>query len=184
MRGHKMRSAGSSGRKMKEPGPLWWCRPVSLPLEKEVAKRKRQVFPDQFDKALLCQGNPAALLHCLNSCSHILAFLLHLLLLHLLVPVLTSHTISFTPLVQMQKGGISVFMGVPTMYAKLLAAYDAMPPAQQKAAAEAAASLRLTVSGSSACPVPIMHRWKQLTGKYLLERCVLAGWVWVSAGPA
>ncbi|KAF5836127.1 hypothetical protein DUNSADRAFT_6380 [Dunaliella salina] len=71
---------------------------------------------------------------------------------------------------RIMKGGISVFMGVPTMYAKLLAAYDAMPPAQQKAAAEAAASLRLTVSGSSACPVPIMYRWKQLTGKYLLER--------------
>eukprot|EP00983_Pelagomonas_calceolata_P015161 482654-Pelagomonas_calceolata.AAC.3 len=70
----------------------------------------------------------------------------------------------------MQEGGISVFMGVPTMYAKLLSAYDTMPPAQQEAAAKAAASLRLTVSGSSACPVPIMQRWKQLTGKYLLER--------------
>jgi len=66
-----------------------------------------------------------------------------------------------------------VFMGVPTMYAKLLSAYDDMAPQQQAAAAAAAASLRLTVSGSSACPVPIMQRWKQLTGQYLLERCVL-----------
>ncbi|KXZ45017.1 hypothetical protein GPECTOR_59g624 [Gonium pectorale] len=34
----------------------------------------------------------------------------------------------------------------------------------------AAAGLRLTVSGSSACPVPIMERWRELSGKYLLER--------------
>jgi malonyl-CoA/methylmalonyl-CoA synthetase len=65
-------------------------------------------------------------------------------------------------------------MGVPTMYAKLLATFDAMPPERQARAAAAAAGLRLTVSGSSSCPVPIMHRWRQLTGQYLLERCVCA----------
>jgi malonyl-CoA/methylmalonyl-CoA synthetase len=61
-------------------------------------------------------------------------------------------------------------MGVPTMYARLLEAYDAMPPEQQRAAAAAAAALRLTISGSSACPLPIMQRWQELSGTPLLER--------------
>lgn len=30
--------------------------------------------------------------------------------------------------------------------------------------------LRLTVSGSAACPAPIMQRWEQLSGRRLLER--------------
>jgi len=71
---------------------------------------------------------------------------------------------------RLMEGRTSVFMGVPTMYALLLSAYDAMAPDQQAAARRAAAGLRLTVSGSSACPVPIMKRWKELSGQYLLER--------------
>ena len=67
---------------------------------------------------------------------------------------------------------MSVFMGVPTMYSYLLQQYDSMPEAQQQRARQAATALRLTVSGSSACPTPIMDRWKQLTGSYLLERYV------------
>lgn len=66
---------------------------------------------------------------------------------------------------------MSVFMGVPTMYSYLLQQYDSMPEAQQQRARQAATALRLTVSGSSACPTPIMDRWKQLTGSHLLERC-------------
>ncbi len=69
-----------------------------------------------------------------------------------------------------QAGRLSVFMGVPTMYSYLLSHYDAMGPEQQQLAKRAAASLRLTVSGSSACPVPIMERWKELSGSFLLER--------------
>ncbi|GFR49197.1 hypothetical protein Agub_g11222, partial [Astrephomene gubernaculifera] len=41
---------------------------------------------------------------------------------------------------------------------------------QQAAMRRGAAALRLTVSGSSACPVPIMNRWRDLSGQYLLER--------------
>lgn len=54
---------------------------------------------------------------------------------------------------------LSVFMGVPTMYSYLLQQYDSMAPEQQAAARRGAAALRLAVSGSSACPVPIMSRW-------------------------
>jgi hypothetical protein len=35
--------------------------------------------------------------------------------------------------------------------------------------------LRLTVSGSAACPTPIMQRWEQLSGKCLS----LTGAVWL-----
>ncbi|PRW56153.1 malonate-- ligase [Chlorella sorokiniana] len=65
---------------------------------------------------------------------------------------------------------VTVFMGVPTMYSKLLSMYDHMEPSQQQQAAAAARRLRLTVSGSAACPTPIMERWEQLSGEKLLER--------------
>lgn len=55
-------------------------------------------------------------------------------------------------------------MGVPTMYSYLLCAYDAMAPEQQAAARAAAGRLRLTVSGSAACPLPVMQRWEELSG--------------------
>ncbi|EFJ50094.1 hypothetical protein VOLCADRAFT_104041 [Volvox carteri f. nagariensis] len=72
-----------------------------------------------------------------------------------------------------QSGDISVFMGVPTMYSYLLAQYDstaATNPQKAEEMREAARALRLTVSGSSACPVPIMNRWRELSGEFLLER--------------
>ncbi|KAK9908661.1 hypothetical protein WJX75_001158 [Coccomyxa subellipsoidea] len=65
---------------------------------------------------------------------------------------------------------ITVFMGVPTMYSYLLTHYASMAPHQQAAARKAAARLRLTVSGSAACPLPVMHRWHELSGQWLLER--------------
>ncbi|KAG2497238.1 hypothetical protein HYH03_004826 [Edaphochlamys debaryana] len=76
---------------------------------------------------------------------------------------------------RLESGDVSVFMGVPTMYSYLLAQYDAAGlgpsgPERQAAMRAAAAGLRLTVSGSSACPVPIMNSWKELSGSYLLER--------------
>ena len=61
---------------------------------------------------------------------------------------------------------LSVFMGVPTMYSFLLNNYDSMSSEEQGKAREAASRLRLTVSGSSACPVPVMNRWKELTGRW------------------
>ena len=65
---------------------------------------------------------------------------------------------------QREEDPITVFMGVPTMYSYLLAVYDKMAPEEQAAARAAAARLRLTVSGSAACPLPIMQRWEELSG--------------------
>jgi malonyl-CoA/methylmalonyl-CoA synthetase len=65
---------------------------------------------------------------------------------------------------QREEDPISVFMGVPTMYSYLLSAYDAMDNEGRARARQAAARLRLTVSGSAACPLPIMDRWEALSG--------------------
>ncbi len=66
---------------------------------------------------------------------------------------------------------VTVFMGVPTMYVRLLQALDGMEaPAERSACAAAGAALRLTVSGSAACPVPVMAAWEAATGQRLLER--------------
>ena len=66
---------------------------------------------------------------------------------------------------QREEDPVTVFMGVPTMYSYLLSHYDSMPAEQQAAARAAASRLRLTVSGSAACPLPIMQRWRQLSGE-------------------
>jgi acyl-CoA synthetase (AMP-forming)/AMP-acid ligase II len=55
-------------------------------------------------------------------------------------------------------------MGVPTMYAILIAVYQEMSEEQQREARQAAAALRLTISGSAACPVPIMSAWRDISG--------------------
>lgn len=65
---------------------------------------------------------------------------------------------------------VSVFMAVPTIYARLLQALEAMPPEQRDAVAARAAQARLMVSGSAALPSSVMERWRLATGHTLLER--------------
>ena len=65
---------------------------------------------------------------------------------------------------QRQEDPVTVFMGVPTMYAYLLSAYEAMDQAQKEAARAAARRLRLTVCGSAPCPAPVYRAWEQLAG--------------------
>ena len=67
-------------------------------------------------------------------------------------------------------GGPTLFMAVPTIYAKLLAAWDAAPPGVRAEWSAAAARLRLMVSGSAALPVSVLARWEAATGHVLLER--------------
>uniref|UniRef100_A0A7S0YMV6 AMP-dependent synthetase/ligase domain-containing protein n=1 Tax=Polytomella parva TaxID=51329 RepID=A0A7S0YMV6_9CHLO len=64
----------------------------------------------------------------------------------------------------------TVFMGVPPMYNYILAQYDKMDDVRQAEARRAVQGLRLAISGSSACPVPILERWRAIAGDYLLER--------------
>ena len=68
------------------------------------------------------------------------------------------------------RANITVFMGVPTMFVILLRFYDAAEQSMQAQMRRAAARLRLTVSGSAACPVGVMHSWEVISGSRLLER--------------
>ena len=67
-------------------------------------------------------------------------------------------------------GGVTLFMAVPTVYVKLIAAWDRSSPARRARLTQACADLRLMVSGSAALPVSTLHRWKEISGHTLLER--------------
>ncbi|KAI8925306.1 hypothetical protein BC831DRAFT_461507 [Entophlyctis helioformis] len=65
---------------------------------------------------------------------------------------------------------LTLFMAVPTVYAKLIHAYDAMSKTDQAAARESCRQFRLMVSGSSALPISVFSRWESISGHRLLER--------------
>jgi malonyl-CoA/methylmalonyl-CoA synthetase len=67
-------------------------------------------------------------------------------------------------------GGLTLFMAVPTIYVKLIAAYDQASPEQQKRMRESCRGFRLMVSGSAALPVSTFARWQEISGHALLER--------------
>jgi len=67
-------------------------------------------------------------------------------------------------------GGITLFMAVPTIYARLLSAWEEAGEGVRARWSAAARGLRLMVSGSAALPVPLLERWRAATGHVLLER--------------
>jgi malonyl-CoA/methylmalonyl-CoA synthetase len=67
-------------------------------------------------------------------------------------------------------GSTTLFMAVPTIYSKLIAAWEAASADRQAALSKACGRLRLMVSGSAALPVTTLERWKEITGYTLLER--------------
>jgi malonyl-CoA/methylmalonyl-CoA synthetase len=67
-------------------------------------------------------------------------------------------------------GELTLFMAVPTIYAKLTAAWEASPPERREQLSRAASKLRLMVSGSAALPVSTLERWRAITRHTLLER--------------
>ena len=68
------------------------------------------------------------------------------------------------------RGDLNLFMAVPTVYAKLIAAWQNAAPAEQTRMADGCRSMRLMVSGSAALPVSTLETWKAITGHVLLER--------------
>ena len=68
------------------------------------------------------------------------------------------------------QGDLTLFMGVPTIYSRLIAAWDRAPSAQREAMAAGCARMRLMVSGSAALPVETWEAWRAMTGHALLER--------------
>jgi malonyl-CoA/methylmalonyl-CoA synthetase len=71
---------------------------------------------------------------------------------------------------QLGGGGISVFMAVPTIYRRLIAAWQELPPPTREAHRVALSGMRLMVSGSAALPVPTLDAWHDISGHTLLER--------------
>lgn len=71
---------------------------------------------------------------------------------------------------RLASGEITLFMAVPTIYRRLIDAWEAAPPLLRQRWSDGAGSLRLMVSGSAALPVPTLERWRELTGHTLLER--------------
>jgi malonyl-CoA/methylmalonyl-CoA synthetase len=66
--------------------------------------------------------------------------------------------------------GITLFMGVPTMYDRLAANWDAASANERERRTQACRALRLMVSGSAALPVSMLERWRAISGHVLLER--------------
>lgn len=67
-------------------------------------------------------------------------------------------------------GSLTLLMAVPTIYVRLIAAWDAAPPERRARLTEACTKLRLMVSGSAALPVSTLERWKEISSHTLLER--------------
>eukprot|EP00188_Purpureofilum_apyrenoidigerum_P002168 Plantae.Rhodophyta-Purpureofilum_apyrenoidigerum.ctg23134.p1 GENE.Plantae.Rhodophyta-Purpureofilum_apyrenoidigerum.ctg23134~~Plantae.Rhodophyta-Purpureofilum_apyrenoidigerum.ctg23134.p1 ORF type:complete len:354 (-),score=72.33 Plantae.Rhodophyta-Purpureofilum_apyrenoidigerum.ctg23134:21-1082(-) len=61
----------------------------------------------------------------------------------------------------------TVLMAVPTVYSQLIAAFEANPSEERRAAG---AKLRLYVSGSAALQNTYFRRWREITGHSILER--------------
>jgi malonyl-CoA/methylmalonyl-CoA synthetase len=79
----------------------------------------------------------------------------------------------FDPLETWQKfveRDLTLFMAVPTIYVKLIAAWEGATPQEQEVMGKACQKFRLMVSGSAALPVSVLAKWKAITGHTILER--------------
>lgn len=71
---------------------------------------------------------------------------------------------------RLASGEITFFTAVPTVYSRLIAAWEAADDATRTRWSGGARSLRLMCSGSAALPAGVLARWEELTGHRLLER--------------
>jgi len=71
---------------------------------------------------------------------------------------------------QLAGGEVTLFMAVPTVYTKLINAWENASPEQRAAWSQGCAQLRLMISGSAALPAQTLERWKEISGHTLLER--------------
>jgi malonyl-CoA/methylmalonyl-CoA synthetase len=67
-------------------------------------------------------------------------------------------------------GDLTLFMAVPTIYSRLIAAWEAAPEDRRAAMTAGCRRMRLMVSGSAALPVSTLERWRTISGHTLLER--------------
>ena len=67
-------------------------------------------------------------------------------------------------------GQVTLFMAVPTVYRRLIQAWEEADAEVRARWSEGASRLRLMVSGSAALPVATLGQWRRITGHTLLER--------------
>lgn len=68
------------------------------------------------------------------------------------------------------EGELTLFMAVPTIYRRLITAWENAPPQKRRGMSQACRKLRLMVSGSAALPASVFQRWRGISGHTLLER--------------
>jgi malonyl-CoA/methylmalonyl-CoA synthetase len=61
-------------------------------------------------------------------------------------------------------------MAVPTIYTRLIAAWESASPERRTEMSAGCGRLRLMVSGSAALPVSTLEKWREISGHTLLER--------------
>lgn len=68
------------------------------------------------------------------------------------------------------EGKLSLFMAVPSIYQRLIQAWEEADPATRQQWSRSCATLRLMVCGSAALPIPMLEKWRTISGHTLLER--------------
>jgi malonyl-CoA/methylmalonyl-CoA synthetase len=71
---------------------------------------------------------------------------------------------------RLASGDVTLFMAVPTVYARLTAAWEQADDETRRVWSAGASRLRLMVCGSAALPVSTLDRWREISGHVLLER--------------
>ncbi|MFB2833432.1 acyl-CoA synthetase [Floridanema evergladense] len=71
---------------------------------------------------------------------------------------------------RISQGDLTLFMAVPTIYVKLIAAWAKADGDRQKRISEGGAKMRVMISGSAALPVKVLEKWQKISGHFLLER--------------
>ena len=71
---------------------------------------------------------------------------------------------------RLSRGEVTLYMAVPTVYRRLIDAWEDADAETRGAWTAGARACRLMVSGSAALPVPTLHQWEEITGHRLLER--------------
>jgi malonyl-CoA/methylmalonyl-CoA synthetase len=64
----------------------------------------------------------------------------------------------------------TLYMAVPTIYAKLISVWQQADAATQNRWSASCKHLRLMVSGSAALPIQVLETWQAISGHFLLER--------------
>lgn len=71
---------------------------------------------------------------------------------------------------RLRQGGPTLFMAVPTIYARLVKSWNAASEEDKAERTAACKKLRLMISGSAALPISTLEEWRNISGHTLLER--------------